>query len=123
TVPVDVDSVPPVAASTSITAEDVGIGVRLEALLNQELRSPPPSAGESRSAAVGDSATAAASISYFRGPKKSFMMRSARGALGVSTSSDVAAAPHSSTAPVDVNSVRPVAASTSITAEDVGILE
>ncbi|WP_092414972.1 hypothetical protein [Candidatus Ichthyocystis sparus] len=122
TVPVDVGNVPKVAAATSITAEDVvGIGVRLEASLNRELPSLPPSAGESGSAAVGDSTAAAASVNYSRGPKKSFMMRSAMGALGVSTSSGVAAAPYSSTVPVDVDSVPTVAAATSITAEDVGI--
>ncbi|WP_176696895.1 hypothetical protein, partial [Candidatus Ichthyocystis sparus] len=122
TVPVDVGNVPKVAPATSITAEDVvGIGVRLEASLNRELSSLPPSAGESRFAAVGDSATAAASVNYSRGPKKSFMMRSAMGALGVSTSSGVAAAPYSSTVSVDVDSVPAVVAATSITAEDVGI--
>ncbi len=85
-----------------------------------------PAAPSCVSAAIGGSATAAASINYFRGPKKSFMMRSARGPLGVSMSSDVASpssstALSSSVAPVDIGSVPLVAAATSIAAEDVDV--
>ncbi|WP_141663040.1 hypothetical protein [Candidatus Ichthyocystis sparus] len=123
-------------SSSSREVESIGEGVvsAMEVLLvgestpvsSSEQPMVPVTAPSCVSAAIGGSATAAASINYFRGPKKSFMMRSARGPLGVSMSSDVASpssstALSSSVAPVDIGSVPLVAAATSIAAEDVDV--